>query len=127
MNINKIIKYITVNILLLAIMCLCYYFQIRICLTYNIFKIPCPGCGLTRSINYLINGNILMSLKYNIITIPLIIGYTLYSIYYIKDIIKNQNTLAKLIDKNKTIIIIICVIIVIISEFKNLHNPLLYK
>lgn len=124
---NIIIKYIITNILLLVIIYLLYHFQKRICLIYNLFRIPCPGCGLTRSVNYLIHGDIKMSLKYNIITIPLSIVYSVYLIWYLIDIIRNKDSLIIFIKKNKKIILVIVVIIVVISELINLNNPLLYK
>ncbi|MBO5413568.1 MAG: DUF2752 domain-containing protein, partial [Clostridia bacterium] len=79
----------------------------RVCLIYNLFRIPCPGCGLTRAIMCLLHGDILMSLKYNILAIPFTVIYIIYSLWYIIDIIKNENTLINFIEKNKKIIIIL--------------------
>ena len=67
-----------------------------------------------------------MSLKYNIITIPLIMTYIICSLWYIIDIIKKENTLNNFIERNKKVIIIICVSIFLISLIRNLDNPLLY-
>ena len=122
----KIIKYIIINISILIIIYLLYLTDIRICLIYNLFKIPCPGCGLTNSVMHFIKGDILGSLQYNIITIPLIINYTIFSFWYISDIIKNKQTLNGFFDKNKRLIMITSILIFIISSIKNLNNPLLY-
>ncbi len=35
------------------------------CFAYNMFGLYCPGCGGTRAVKYLLDGNILMSLKYH--------------------------------------------------------------
>ncbi len=67
-----------------------------------------------------------MSLKYNLMTIPLIMIYTTYSICYLVDLIKNRNVLNDFINKNKNIIILLAIIIVIVSTIRNLNNPLLY-
>lgn len=98
----------------------------RVCLIYNLFGIPCPGCGLTRAMINLLHGNILTSLQYNIIALPLLIGYILYSIWYIIDIIKNKNTLINFIEKNKKLIILLSLIIFSISFIKNINNPILH-
>lgn len=123
---NNIIKYIIINIFVLIIIYLFYLANIRICLIYNLFKIPCPGCGLTTSVMYLLKGDFLSSLQYNIITIPLIVIYLICSCWYIIDILKNKQTLKLIINKNKSLIIIVCLLLFIISFLKNLNNPLLY-
>ena len=124
---KKIIKYITINIFIFVVICLLYKYNKKICLVYNIFKIPCSGCGLTRAIFTLANGDIKESIKYNIIAIPLIIFYILYNLIYILDIIQNKNRLDKWINKYKKILIFVTIIITIISEIKNILNPLLYN
>ena len=120
LNKTKIFVY-----LLLYIYFIC--FGKRVCLIYNIFKIPCSGCGLTRSIFYLFNKDIQMSLKYNILTIPLILLYTINSIWYLIDCIRNKNTLKRFIEKYKKHIIIVAIILFSISLIKNLNNSLLYN
>ena len=123
---NDLIKYIIINIFILIIIYLFYIANIRICLVYNLLKIPCPGCGLTTSVMYLIKGDILGSLQYNIITIPLILIYIIGNGWYIIDLIKNKQTLNQFINKNKILIIVVSVILFIISGVSNIANPLLY-
>lgn len=67
-----------------------------------------------------------MSIKYNIIAIPLTVVYLIYSLWYVIDIIKHKNTLINFIEKYKKIIIALSIIIFFISLIKNLNNPLLY-
>lgn len=125
-RIMNIIKYIILNILLLSIIYLLYLKNIRICLIYNLFKIPCPGCGLTTSLMYLLEGNILESFKYNILTIPIMFAYAFFGIWYIIDELKQKSTFKEFIKKHKNKIIIISVILFVISLLKNIFNPLLY-
>lgn len=51
------------------------------CVTYILFHINCPGCGLTRSVYALVNGDILMSLRQNIFVIA---GIVLGAVYYLE-------------------------------------------
>jgi len=67
-----------------------------------------------------------MCVQYNIITIPLICIYIICSSWYIVDIIRKQNTLNNVKNKNKNLIIIICVVLFFVSLIKNIENPLLY-
>ena len=54
------------------------------------FHIPCPGCGMTRAFKLILQGNILASLQYNLLAIPLFIFIILSMIFLVVDIIKNQ-------------------------------------
>ena len=125
-NLKNIMKYIILNIFILSIIYILYIKNIRICLIYNLFKIPGSGCGLTTSVMCLIKGDILKSLQYNIMTIPLIIIYTVCSCWYIVDMIRNKQTLKEIVNKNKKKIIVISIIIFVISFIRNITNPLLY-
>ena len=97
--------------------------NIRICLIYNLFHIPCPACGLTRAYFALLNGDVLLSLKYNILAIPIMVFFILYFIFSFIDDIKNTNKMEEFFVKYKFIIIPITVILVLIAWGLNLYNP----
>ena len=98
------------------------FFNIRICLIYNLFHIPCPACGLTRAYFALLNGDVLLSLKYNILAIPIMVFFILYFIFSFIDDIKNTNKVEEFFVKYKFIIIPITVILVLIAWGLNLYN-----
>lgn len=83
--------------------------------------------GLTRAIVYLLKGEANKSLEYNLLAIPLMIIYFIYNIWYLKDIIQNENSLNKFIERHKKTIIIVGIILFSIAFVKNLNNPLLYE
>ena len=97
--------------------------NIRICLIYNLFHIPCPACRLTRAYFALLNGDVLLSLKYNILAIPIMVFFILYFIFSFIDDIKNTNKVEEFFIKYKFIIIPITVILVLIAWGLNLYNP----
>ncbi len=123
---KKIIKYIIINIVILIIIYLFFLQNIKICFIHNIFKIPCPGCGLTRAMVNFIRGDIVGAVNYHLLAIPLLLGYISCSIWYIIDIVTNKDTMDKWFKKNKNLIIVISVIVFIISYARSLTNPLLY-
>ena len=63
---------------------------IYVCPFNYYFHIPCPGCGMTRAFKLILQGNILASLQYNLLAIPLFIFIILSMIFLVVDIIKNQ-------------------------------------
>lgn len=94
------------------------------CFFKYLTNIPCPGCGLTRSILSILNLDLIKAIKYNVLGIPLFIIILFLNIYLIKDIIYNKKSTITLIYKilnNYKIIIIL----LIISEIVNLYYYIL--
>lgn len=56
-------------------------FTLPPCFTYAAFGIYCPGCGLTRSVIALINGDILLSLRQNAIPVFAIL---VFAVFYVE-------------------------------------------
>jgi len=83
------------------------------CLFKTILSIPCPGCGLTRAFRELFQGHILNALNYNILSIPIFIFLSVYTIIIFVDLITKKNYLNKylLFFKRHYILLIILVII----------------
>lgn len=128
MNIyKKVTKYIIINITILIIIYLFYINNIRICLIYNLFKIPCAGCGLTRSIIHITKFELNKSIEYNLLGIPILVIYIICFIWKVIDIIKGKKTFNIWLNKNEKKIILISCIIFIIVFFRNVFNPLLYN
>lgn len=50
------------------------------CLWKTFFHIPCPGCGITRSLESVWHGNFLMSFRYHPLGLPLFIACILFLI-----------------------------------------------
>ena len=103
--------------------CILYMFNIRICPFYYFFKIPCPGCGLTRSIIELLKGNFVKSLEYNILGILVFLGCF---IYLLMVIFKKVGVFDIFFKKHKIIFIILSLILLVIVEIININNMLLY-
>lgn len=101
-------------------------FNIRICFIYNLFHIPCPGCGCTRASIELLKGNIINSIKYNPLPLLLIIICSIVILWNVIDYIRKKKTFEEFIEKYKQIIIMISIIITIIVWIINLNNPVLY-
>ena len=110
-------------LLVLSIIFILNFFGIRICPFFNIFKIPCPGCGLTRSIKSILSGHIIEGMKYNVLGIPLILIFIIYIILILS---KKKKYLDSLLYKNKRILILVSIIITIIVWIININNPKLY-
>ena len=55
------------------------------CFTYYAFGIQCPGCGITRSIIALVNGDILLSIRQNVyVLLIIVIGLMFYIEFALK-------------------------------------------
>lgn len=96
--------------------------DIRVCPFFNLFNIPCPGCGLTRSVLSLLKFDIKSSLKYNFLGIIFFIGFIFYLIAHFF----GKTNLFNNFLENKKIVIMISILLLIIVEIINLNNQLLY-
>ncbi|MBQ8057516.1 MAG: DUF2752 domain-containing protein [Ruminococcus sp.] len=56
-----------------------YTYLLPPCMSYTLFHFNCPGCGLTRSVLALLDGDILLSLRQNVIPVfSILAGLWLY-------------------------------------------------
>lgn len=100
------------GILLVCGLLVVFVFDIN-CLFLSIFKIPCPGCGLTRAFRAIFEGNITLALKYNFLSIFIFIFLLVSLILFIIDIIKKSNYLEKYIISFKKYYLLIFILVVI--------------
>ncbi len=68
------------------------------CPSYTIFGIYCPGCGNTRSVQSLLSGNIVDSLKFNVFPI---FGIVFISLAYVEFVINVFGRHVRLIPRNR--------------------------
>lgn len=119
----KIKVFFTEIFLLSGLSLLFNILKIRICPFYYFFKIPCPGCGLTRSFIELLKGNLCESLKYNILGL---IIFIVCMIYLLLLIIKKDGLFELFVKKYKTIFIIFSIVLLLLVEIININNEILY-
>lgn len=91
-----------INILILIFSILSLYLLINGIINYQcVFKkilgISCPGCGLTRSFRAILSLDLISSIRYNILGIPLFILFIIFIVIFIWDIILNKDKALKLI------------------------------
>ena len=76
-----------------------------ICFLKNLVHIPCPACGSSRAIMFLLNGNIKQSILTNPLGIIIFIALILLTILLIVDFVKNSNIVWKYYIKFEAFII----------------------
>ena len=119
-------NFIFINLIVLFFVILSSLFNFRICLIYNIFKIPCPGCGISRAFILFFKGDFLGSLQYNMLLPIILILYLIIIVWNIIDYKLKKNSFMKFTNKYKIPIIILFSILTIIQWVININNPLLY-
>ena len=93
------------------------------CVFKNIFHISCPMCGITRSIKALLEGNIMLSLHYNLLGFIVLFFIIFNIIVIIFDIIYNKRKLEYFYNKfgnYYSLIIIVLVLNMIINNIKGI-------
>lgn len=110
-------------LIIIGLSLILYLFDIRICPFYNLFHIPCPGCGITRATVLLLQGRVIDSFSYNILPIPLLLLLVTYMVLYLT---RKLDGVIKYILKHKTFFIILLIIITIVVWIININNSNLY-
>ena len=109
--------------ILIGLSFLLFILKIRICPFFNLFHIPCPGCGLTRSMILLFQGKWLESIRYNVLGIPLFVCCLIYLVAFI---IKKNKYIDEFLFIHYHMVIVITTLIMIMVELINMNNVLLY-
>ena len=110
-------------IILLGLSLLLFMLEIRICPFFNLLGVPCPACGLTRAFVLFVQGRFVESIQYNILIIPLVIGFIIYCIILLID---KKKEFDGFLLKYRLVFICLAFALMIIVEFININNDLLY-
>lgn len=98
------------------------YFSVKIpCLFKSVLGIACPTCGMTRAMLSLLHGDIINTIYYNILAIPLVIILIIIDVVIIVDLFKNSNYLERIwntLVKHYKIIILLFIVSMIINNIK---------
>lgn len=87
------------------------------CPSYTYFGIYCPGCGNTRSVQHLLEGDLTGSLRYNPVPVFAII---LLVLLYAELVLKHLNKPVKLVPRSKPFWISVLVIFSIYYVIRNI-------
>jgi len=114
-------KSLLIIVFFIFIYVLFFIFDLRWeCILKKIIHIACPGCGLTRSLKSILSLDIISSIKYNILGIPVFIIGVITIIVALRDFIKGEDTLMtviyKMAKKHYKFIFIILIITMIINN-----------
>lgn len=69
-------------------------FKRSLCPLKSIFDISCPGCGLTRGFIAIMKLDFYAAVKYNVLSVPLFLGISVYSILAVIDVVYDKNLIA---------------------------------
>lgn len=125
MFMNNRLKKILILILSVTIGMLIYFGFISIpCVFHTLFKIPCPGCGMTRAFFRIINFDFIGAFYYNILGIPLFIFLIFCFVSIIYDIVLDKKTLEnkvlKFLEKFAIPIILLLVVSMVVNIFRGI-------
>ena len=86
------------------------------CVFNKITGLKCPGCGMTRAMHYLVNGNLKKAVWYNIMIVPGVF-ILLYSSYrYFKYLTKNEEIVNKPLEVILKIFLVILIIFMVVRN-----------
>lgn len=105
-----------------AITLIAYFSDIRVCVFHRLFHVPCPGCGLTRSIMALLHGDVIRSITYNFLGIPIVL---ITVITFVLLITGKGKALRAWLQKHRAVLNVLATALMIIAWIHNLNNPYL--
>lgn len=70
--------------------------DLRLCLFHTATGYPCPACGTTRSVVFLLNGSFFSAILTNPFGIPVLIGLVLFPLLLLYDVITRKKLFIEL-------------------------------
>lgn len=114
---NRISEHPLFPLLCAVIIALVFYAcGIRICPFYNVFHMPCPGCGCTRAFAALLRGDISRSWEYNP-AVLCILSFSLITYPF-------RSTLKEYAQRHPLAVGIIVIMIAAALWMRNLNHPM---
>ena len=100
-----------------------------LCLFKNITGIPCPSCGITRSLTFLIQGNIREAFYINPLGIVAAFALVIFPVWIVGDILLKKDTFIPFYHSmeklfRKTWVAIPAITLVLLIWLTNLHKSL---
>lgn len=117
---NRILNILIISIEIVLIL-LVFVVKIPLeCLFQRYFNITCPACGMGRAFFSIQRLELLKAFKYNILSIPLAIFLSVFSIGIVIDIFKNTDTTLKKTEKFFKKYYLVILFLIIVSYIYNL-------
>lgn len=123
---KKLLEFITIHLILIFLLLVSEVSKFRICIFFNTLGIPCYGCGITRGILSILNGDVVNAIRYNYLSIVIFLAYLISLVWIIIDIIRKKDTFSFFLKKYRIWLIFISIFLIILAQIINLNNRLLY-